>query len=95
MNDNDLTYLDLAENSPKIKNTNSDLLALIEETENIHEFVQEDIEELHTPWVIFSQVNELEPTDLVEEESTQTEPPHTMSGCLCSSTNRPLNIHPR
>ena len=75
MNDNDLTYLDLAENSPKIKNTNSDLLALIEETGNIHEFVQEDIEELHTPWVIFNQVNKLDPAELVEEEATQTETP--------------------
>ena len=65
MNDNDLTYLDLAEDSPKIKNTNSDLSALIEETGNIHEFFQEDIEELHTPWVIFNQVNEIDPTELM------------------------------
>ena len=36
VNDNDLTYLGLIEDSPEIKNTNSDLSALIKETGNIH-----------------------------------------------------------
>ena len=42
-NDDNLTYLKLTENSPKIKNTSLDLSAIIEETGNIHEVVQGDI----------------------------------------------------
>ena len=71
-NDDDLNYLKSKENLPKIKNTNSDLSALIEETGNIHEVVEGDIEELHTLSVIFNQDNKLEPVELVEEEANQT-----------------------
>ena len=68
-----MTYLKLIENSPKINNTSFDLLALIKETGNIYKVVQGDIEELHTLWAILNQDNELEPTELVEEEATHTE----------------------
>ena len=74
-NDEDLTYLELTKNSPEIKNTSSDLSALIKATGNIHEVVQEDIEELHTPRVIFNQENKLDPAELLEEEANQTETP--------------------
>ena len=42
-NDDKLTDLESTENLPEIKNSNYDLLALIEEIGNIHEVVQEDI----------------------------------------------------
>ena len=74
-NDDDLNYLKSKENSPKIKNTNSDLSALIKETIKSHEVLQEDIEELHTPRMLFNQKNELDPAEIVEEEATQTETP--------------------
>ena len=74
-NDDNLNYLKSQENSPEIKNTSSDISALIEETGNIHEVVQEYIEELHNPRVIFNQDNELDPAKLVEEEANQAETP--------------------
>ena len=52
-----------------------DISALIEENGNIHEVVQEDIEELHTLRVILKQENELDPVDLMEDESTHTKKP--------------------
>ena len=42
-NDDNSTYLESAENLPEIKYKNLDLFALIKETKNIHEVVQEDI----------------------------------------------------
>ena len=62
-------------NSPAIENTTLDLSAIIEETGKILEVFSEVLEELNTLRVIFTQVDELEPTDLVEEEATQSEIP--------------------
>ena len=64
-NYNALTFLESNENSPTIKNTTPDLLALIEKTGNIHEVFMGGLEDLHTTRVMFSLDDELDPTELV------------------------------
>ena len=74
---------------PAIENTTLYLSALIEENRNIHEVFREGLEDLNTLRVIFNQEDELNPTELVEEEATQTEAPLDNGG-----TPPPLNQSP-
>ena len=72
---NDSTYLESHKNSPAIVNTTPYISAIVKETGSILEVFREVLEDLNTPRVIFNQEDDLEPTDIVEEEATQTETP--------------------
>ena len=52
-NGDDSNYLESNTNSPATENSTPDLLALIEETGNIHNVFREDLEDLNTPRVLF------------------------------------------
>ena len=74
-NDDNSTYLESRKISPAILNTTIDVLTIIKETGNILDLFSKGIKDPITPRVLFNQDNDLEPTDLLEEEATQTEPP--------------------
>ena len=57
-------------------------MAIINETSNILEVFDEGINDFNTLRVIFAQDNELNLTELVEEEATQTETPLENGGIM-------------
>ena len=66
-NEDNSTYLKLCENLPAIENTTPDLSAIIEETGNVLEVFSEVLDKLNIPRVIFTQDDQLNPKELMEE----------------------------
>ena len=71
-NDEDSTYLGPRENPPAIENTTPNLSAIIKDVGNILKVFDKGISKLNAPRALFTQDNELVPTELVEGEATQT-----------------------
>ena len=65
MNNDGLTYLESRKNSPAIENIILDISTIIKETGNILEIFGKGLDELNAPRVIFTQDDELEPTEFV------------------------------
>ena len=74
-NDNNSTYRGLHEIFPTIENPTPDLSAITEDAINIFEVFGKGLAELNNLRAIFTQDGKLDPTDLVEGESTHIETP--------------------
>ena len=74
-NNNDSNYLGSRRNSPKNHDTILDLSTIIEEIENLHEFVIKELAKINSPRALFTPGHKIDPVELTGGEETLDETP--------------------